>query len=225
MLTEANYIEEGMPAYRKYWLDLLYLIVFIFFVKTSCAGQLESLAITESDGVFEVRIVAIFDAPAEHVYSVITDFKHIYRINPSIIETQMLPPPSDDVTRVRNRLERCIAVFCIEMELVEDVAEVGKRHLVVTAVPELSSLKSGRTMWHVRSFGDGRSRVQYRSSLEPDFFIPPLIGDVIVKPVLQDEIITSFVRIECHAKIMANNTKSMVLRLAERDNEEDDCST
>jgi hypothetical protein len=223
MVTEANNIEEGIPAIRESWLFFPCLIVFIFLLKTSNAGQVESLTITEIDGVFEVQIVALFDAPAEYVYKVITDYKHIYHINPSIIETQILPPPRDDIARVRNRLERCIAVFCIEMDLVEDIAEVNKWHLVVTAVPELSSFKSGRTMWHVRSFGDGRSRVQYRSSLEPKFFIPPLIGGAIVKSILQDEITTSFIRIECHAKIMANKTWSMALHLADRTDEDSDC--
>lgn len=209
-----------VPVSHTDWHFRYYLVSLVFFSNMSIAGQLEAISITERGGQYEARIVALFDAPAEYVYGVITDYKHIYRINPSIVESELLPAQEDGVIRVRNRIEHCIAIFCIEVEMVEDVVEVGDGHLVAMTVPELSNFESGTAMWHVRPFGEGRARVQYLASIKPDFFIPPVIGSLIIKSKLREEITTSFSRIECHARIMAKknigeNTVSMARRSEE----------
>jgi len=202
MVLEVDYSDYQILVSHNDWILCCHLLIFIFSSNTSFAGQLESFTITEIGGEYEARIVTLFDAPAEYVYSVITDYKHIYRINPSIVETEVLPSLNDGVTRVRNRIEHCIAIFCIEVDMVEDVVEFGDGQIVAITIPELSSFKYGSSMWHVRPFGNGQTRVQYRSSMKPNFFIPPFIGSMIVKSKLHEEITTSFSRIECHAKVM-----------------------
>lgn len=202
MVLEVDYSDYQILVSHNDWILCCYLLIFVFSSNTSFAGQLESFSITEIGGEYEARIVVLFDAPAEYVYSVITDYKHIYRINPSIVETEVLPDRNDGVTRVRNRIEHCIAIFCIEVDMVEDVVEVGEGLLVAKTIPELSSFKSGSSMWYVRPFGNGQTRVQYRSSMKPNFFIPPFIGSMIVKSTLREEITISLSRIECYAKVM-----------------------
>lgn len=212
------------PDSRTDWFFRYCLVALVFFSNISVAGQLEVISITESAGQYEARIVALFNAPAEYVYGVITDYKHIYRINPSIVESELLSTQEDGVIRVRNRIEHCIAIFCIEVEMVEDVVEVGDGHIVATTVPELSSFESGTAMWHVRPFGEGRARVQYRASIRPGFFIPPLIGSLIIKSKLREEITTSFSRIECHATIMAKkDIEDKTVSVARRSEENAGC--
>jgi len=38
--------------------------------------------------------------------------------------------------------------------------------------------------------------------LKPDFFIPPLIGDYILRKLMKEEILDTFSRIECYANAM-----------------------
>ena len=214
-----------VPVSRTDWHFRYFLVALVFFSNISLAGQLEAISITESGGQYEARIVALFDAPAEYVYGVITDYKHIYRINPSIVESELLSPQEDGVIRVRNRIEHCIAIFCIEVEMVEDVVEVGDGHIVATTVPELSSFESGTVMWHIRPFGEGRARVQYRASMKPGFFIPPVIGSLIIKSRLREEITISFSRIECHATIMAKkDIEDKTVSVARRSGENTGCA-
>jgi hypothetical protein len=184
----------------RYWLFAL-----VFVSGLSIAEQLKILSITGKDGEFKTHIVAFFDAPAEYVYAVVTDYKHIYRINPAIVATELLPAEDDSIIRVRNRIQHCVSFFCTEVEMVEDVKEVGDGLLVANAVPEISSFESGTAMWHIRPFGKGRTRVQYRATIKPDFFIPPVIGSLVVRSGIRKELAASFTRIECLAKIMARN--------------------
>lgn len=214
-----------VPANHAGWHFLCYLISLAFITNISVAGQLDSLSITEVDGEYKVRLVALLDAPVKYVYTAITDYKHIYRVNPSIIESEILSVHDDGTIRVRNRFEHCIAVFCFEVDMVEDLVEVGDGLLIATTVPALSSFELGTTVWHVRSFGKGRAQVLYRTNIKPDFFIPPIIGSVIIKSVLRKEIIASFSIIECYAKIMAKNgAKDAPVRTAEHAEVNNDCA-
>lgn len=220
-------VDRGQAlAGKDIWLPYCCLVLFLLAVSSpTIAGQLITLSITENNGEFESDIVALFDAPAEHVYAVITDYRHIYRINPSIVETELLPAEIEGVTRVRNVIQHCFLVFCTEVELVEDVAEVDHGLLVALTVPEASSFGPGIAMWHIHPFGKGRTRVQYRASIKPDFFIPPVIGSLVIKSNIQRELTTSFKRIECLAKIMStNDTADTPVVTATRPHDAKDCA-
>jgi len=222
----ADSDDSQIPASNFYWCFYYCLVSLFIFSEISAADQLESISITEIQGEFETRIVALVDAPVEYVFGVITDYKHIYRINPSIVESEILTFNDDGIIRVRNRIEHCIFVFCFEVEMVEDVVVIGDGHLLATIVPELSSFESGSAMWHVRPFGDGRTRIQYRANFKPDFFVPPIIGGLIIKSKLREEITASFSRIECNAIIMArNDRKNILVPVAIHSEESEGCTS
>ncbi len=61
------------------------------FSSISSAAEVEDLSVTTANGEYRLRIAAMLDAPADYVYSVITDYKHAYRINPSVIKVEILP--------------------------------------------------------------------------------------------------------------------------------------
>ena len=42
----------------------------------------------------------------------------------------------------------------------------------------------------------------HESSLKPDFFIPPVIGEFIMKNRMEEDTLDTFNRIECYAKVM-----------------------
>ena len=73
--------------------------------------------------------------------------------------------------------------------------------LEVKTIPGLSNFVSGSAIWHIRSQGE-HTRVFYESSLKPAFFIPPVIGGIIVKKHIKDDALATFRRIECQAMIM-----------------------
>jgi hypothetical protein len=68
----------------------------------SSPGEHEELSVTGRDGGYRLRIVSVLDAPADYVYDVITDYKHAYRINPSITEVEILSTERAELIRVRN---------------------------------------------------------------------------------------------------------------------------
>jgi hypothetical protein len=177
------------------------------------ALDIKELQISENGGLYHIRLVAVIDAPAEYVHRVLTDYVHLHRLHPSIIQDDILASPGNGVVRVRTRMLDCIFIFCVELDRVEDVREVSPYDLHSVVVPSLSNFRSGEADWHIDEMGD-RSQVVYEAQMEPDFTIVPIIGPMFIVEKLRDEMVTSLARIECIAKIEEEREWDPQLRAA-----------
>ena len=176
-------------------------IVLFHFTPISLAGDIAEFSVTENDGEYRLRIVEVLDAPADYVYHVITDYTRAYRINPAITEVEILPSGEDAVTRVRNHSEHWVGPFCFDIDWVGDITELEPGYLRVVTVPEHSSFESGSAYWRVQSEGQ-HTRVIHESTLKPKFFVPPVVGELLMKKYLREDTLATFNRIECNAMIM-----------------------
>jgi hypothetical protein len=192
---------EGVISKNKPETLTCALTTLLLFASLSTADEIKELSVTKVDGVYSLRVVSVIDAPADYVYDVITDYKHAYQINPTITEVAIVPSDRDDVVRVLNRSEHWVGPLCLKIDWVGDIVENGDRYLEIKTIPEFSSFESGSATWELRSQGE-RTWVRYESSLKPNFFIPPFIGDHIMKKQMENETLITFKRIECYAKVM-----------------------
>jgi hypothetical protein len=156
----------------------------------------------ENGGEYHITTEAVLHAPAESVRAVLTDYAHAYRLDPSITESALLPSQEAGVVRLRTRIQDCVAFYCVDLVSVADIKELPSGDLDVVVIPELSSFRSGTAEWHIQS-RQGATRIRYELRLAPDFFIPPLIGHIIIIKTLRDQILTIFSRLECMAKVRA----------------------
>jgi hypothetical protein len=179
------------------------LVTLYTFSSASRTNELLKLEIADSRGIYRITAVTLLDAPAKHVRSALNDLVHIYRINPLVTESEILPSPDRESVRVRTHIVACVAFFCNQIERVEDVRELPSGNLQSVVVPELSNFRSGNAEWRIESLGD-RTRLVYQAQMEPDFFIPPLIGSYFVKQKLAESVATSFANLERIASIFAN---------------------
>jgi hypothetical protein len=168
----------------------------------AAAGTFPTLEISEQSGNYRIRMAALIHAPAQFVFEVLTDYRHIYRLNPAITQSAILPSPHEGTVRVRTRMEGCILFFCRDIDRVEEVREVGGGHLQTVIIPEYSDFTSGSADWRIHPLGN-YSRIVYEAQVTPAFFIPPVIGSYFVKRALGEAVRTSFVRLECVARIRA----------------------
>ncbi len=183
---------------------LLVPVLCLIFISSTAvlANDIAEFEVSEEEGVFYINASVVLQAPAEYVRSVLTDYVHIYRLNPSIIESEVLEPPGNNVARIRTKVIGCVIFYCEEIERVEDVRILASGDIQAKIVPESSQFKSGVTLWQVRSMGE-ESKLTYHAEMEPDFYVPPLIGNTIVKAKLREEIMTSFTRLERIARIQS----------------------
>lgn len=183
---------------------LLLPIIFLIFINIvpALAIDIAEFDVTEEEGVYDIKASVILYAPADNVRNVLTDYVHIYRLNPSIVESEVLASPGNNVTRVRTKVIGCVAYQCEELDRVEDVRILASGDIQAKIVPGYGQFKSGITLWQIQSMGKN-SKLTYRAKMEPNFFIPPIIGSNLVKAKLREEIKTSLIRLEKIASVLS----------------------
>lgn len=188
-------------------LTLVILSITLFQPNYARAFDFTETHVTEENGVFRIKVSAVIDAPPDYIRYVLADSAHIYRLSPSIIESEVLPSSTADEKQVRTRLLCCSSVFCREVERVDTVRMLKSGDFEAEIIPALSEFKSGKATWKITPMDNG-SHVVYEAHLEPDFFIPPVVGTQVVIENLRDEFTTTFIRIERIAGFNAKREKS-----------------
>ena len=138
----------------------------------------------------------ILNADKDKVYAVVTDYEHLNRISEVLVESALLSEPGAVPKRRKLVIESCVVVFCFKIDMVEDVEEIGNEKIIATIVPELSDIKYGKTEWLVTATEDGRSRIRFHGEEEPGFWIPPVIGPILMKRKMLSEVKETIEQIE-----------------------------
>ena len=181
----------------------LLLIVFTLLLRShnSIASHfLEDVKVFEKDGVYHIHITSNIEASAEYVRNVLTDYIHIYRLSDSIIESKVLAPSANNKIQVETVVLCCMPLFCREVTRVEEVSILNSGRLHTRIVPEKSDFRSGEATWDIKPMGS-QTQLSYQATLEPDFFIPPLLGTHMVIKNLRKEFSTTFFRVQHIARI------------------------
>ena len=198
-------------------------VVLFLFCSVSSAIEIEELSVTEVDGEYTLRIASVIDAPADYVHDVITDYRHVYRINPTITDIEILPSDDDGVVRMRNVSEHWVGPFRFKIDWAGEIEEPGNGYIKVDTIPGYGSFESGSAIWEIRQVWGG-TRVLHVSHLTPNFFIPPVIGDSIMIHKMEAVALETFKRIECHARIrLARDLENDPEYLQGLFNEQQDC--
>lgn len=181
------------------------------------AASVSDMEVSSKDGEYSIRLEMTLDVPAKYVREVLTDYRHIYRLNPSIIESRMLQLSETGKTRVYTKISDCVLFFCKEISRVEEVVEHDNGMLVAKIIPEGSDFDSGITKWEISDINE-KTKLVYDTRVQPNFFIPPIIGNYIVEGKMKDSLMASFQRIECNARIkrLIAETKNDVVNTVKR---------
>jgi len=165
------------------------------------ATDIQSINITENAGIYHISISADIDAPAQYVRQVINDHAHAYRINNSIIESEVLETLSLGNKKVRTRMLCCTVLFCQEAERVDIVRTLKSGDISATIIPGDSDFHSGQALFKLTEKGCNHTYLTYSANIEPRFFIPPVIGPKVVIESLKEQFTNTFIRIEKVAQI------------------------
>lgn len=151
------------------------------------AAEFHSLSVEYKDGRYLVAVDVTLDVPVEPVRKVITDYRHLRWITGAIKASQHLDSPADNVHTVYTESQACFLFFCQTIEQVQRVDETDPLRIVSTALPEYSDVKFSVATWQLQPLENDQTRMQWTLEMEPDFFIPPVIGPSIVKSALLEE--------------------------------------
>jgi len=163
--------------YKFCLLPLLVLLV----CPGAAAGEIKHADVRHSKGIYHLDLEVIIDAGIETTYAIVTDYDQLDRLSDLLINSSLVAAPEEGQKQLSLLARTCILIFCFNVRVVNELRETGTHTILTTIIPAQSDFKSGTTSWNFQENGSSRSRMHVTGQVEPAFWIPPVIGPILIK--------------------------------------------
>ena len=147
------------------------------------AATMRSLDVDKHDSRYSLVADTFLAASADSIYAVLIDYDRMNRISSVYKEFGYLEPDADGTPIVFTRMEGCALFYCKSMRRVERLEMEPPHYIRTVTLPEQSDFKYAISEWWLEPEGDG-TRVTYKLEMEPDFWVPPVLGPWLLKHML-----------------------------------------
>jgi hypothetical protein len=161
----------------------LALGVLLVAVSASTA-TIETIDVDHKGRTYSLHAETLLDASPEAITAVLLDYERFGRISSVYKEYGYLDPLPDGTPVVFTRMEGCLLFYCKSMTRVERLEAASPGHIRTVTLPDRSDFKRSISEWVLKREAAG-TRMIYTLEMEPDFFVPPLIGPPILKRTLR----------------------------------------
>ncbi len=174
---------------------MLFLLWLALGAQASQAGEILVAQVDHDRGLYRIELDMRLDAGKGHVWRLLTDYPHYGQLNEAIKESEILRRQGPGSYRVRTLTRACVYFFCKTVVQVQDVTEVPGRYISASVLPALSDFRHGVARAYIWPEG-AYTRIRVLAEVEPDFWIPPLIGPWIISRKLQSEALETIRNLE-----------------------------
>jgi polyketide cyclase/dehydrase/lipid transport protein len=162
------------------------------------AGEVMETEVTHDEGRYAVRFDVRLDAPPDRLKHFLTDYEHYTTYFTAVSESQVLAHAADGSQRVRLKFNSCVLFFCRDVTFVKDIAEAADGSITARVIAAESDFREATEQWQITP-DDGQTRLQYRAELVPSFYVPPLIGPLLMKIKIRSALESGAARLEALA--------------------------
>ena len=124
-------------------------------------------------------------APPETCYAVIADFAHLAQFVPSLDSSEVVSRDYEPL-RIRQVGHARAGFRRYKLDVTLDVQLDPPRRISFNRVA--GNVRRMRGSWSISGSGEKNCRIGYVAQIEPDFWIPPLIGPMMIRSTVQDQI-------------------------------------
>lgn len=184
---------------RTSLVPLLALLPFPALGGVAYAFETEHVESLYQDKQFRCEITAVLDAPAEAVETVLRDYEEYPALDERILQARVLDRPTPATVLLETQLRACFGPFCRTVRRVEEVTE-SPLELSATTDPERSDVRFGETHTLIERIDDSHTRIIYRTSIVPGFWVPALGGRRWMLSTMKDATVELFRNVEVRAQ-------------------------
>ena len=163
------------------------------------AADLEEVIVERVDGRYELRSETIFDAGSEELYRLLTDYDQFEKFTSAFTVSKNLPPDDAGRPRFYNEMEGCVLFFCVTFKRYGHLELTPEHYIRAVVDPEKSDFEYSQEEWTLTTEGN-RTRMVYQFSMEPAFWVPPVIGPYYIRRALRSGAVRAVDRIEALAQ-------------------------
>ena len=178
------------------WIITLGLLISSMIVSSA---SLKKSSIEYKDKKFLYSFEAQINARHDRVLDKLHNFEQWDRLNDNISKSKVLDTlPRNKIKRLLT-LTQCIFTFCFNLKFVE-IVTLSKDRLEMNIVAGEGNFSAGRAIWETVSEGTYKTLIRVNATLSPDFWIPPVVGPLVLEKVFLKQIKKTIETIETLAK-------------------------
>lgn len=153
----------------------------------AAAVDFRALDVSRDADSYQVKALIYLAAPPQAVFAVLTDYEHFTRISGSIMESRRVQQLDAADALVYTDTRFCALFFCRHVKEMQKVTQTPPGDISSVVLPEQSdNVKSGSAVLHLQAEGEG-TLLDWQFRLVPGFWIPPLLGPLLVERSLKAE--------------------------------------
>lgn len=160
------------------------------------AAEIERAEIRFRDGAYRYYFAATLNANIEAVRAVVGDYERLARLNDDIITSHLIERYDEHRLKRRLLVKHCLLVFCFNLDFVERVETLPNGDIETHIIPEESNFHRGASVWRITALDADHTRVTLEADQEPKFWIPPVIGPLIIKGSFVAEVTETLNKLE-----------------------------
>ncbi|MEM7281385.1 MAG: SRPBCC family protein [Pseudomonadota bacterium] len=145
----------------------------------SHSAEIKSLDVKKEKGRYIITAECLVEAPVGGVYEVLTDYTRFSELSSMVTESRFVESDSEQ-TLVFTRTHGCVLFFCKTVDKTEVMEAVKNEEVVTTALPDQSTVDYSKASWQMQQ-EDGGTRLFYKLETDLGFWVPPVIGPLMVK--------------------------------------------
>ena len=149
------------------------------------------------DREYRVELDLVLHASPARVEAVLRDYGNYPSLNAEILEAKVLDRPDAATVMLYTKVRACSGLFCRTVKRVERVQE-SALELFAVAVEDQSDV-TGQTHTVLQTVNSG-TRVQYRTTVVPKFWVAPIFGRSMLLRTLRESSLDLFRQIEVRAQ-------------------------
>lgn len=160
------------------------------------ASDIQNAEVSHDNGRYRLSITMHIDSPVTAVRELMQDFSRLHELSDVIQESRLLSPPEQMPVRRRVVTETCVWFFCFDSVMEELVTQISPDRIETDIDPAQSDYRYGKTIWQTRAVNEQQTLIRFQCDIEPDFWIPPLIGPWLIKQKMQAEAEATILAVE-----------------------------
>lgn len=177
---------------------VLLACLFSLVSAVAMAAEIEFLNVDRDGKQLKVDSVMLINAPRPLVFAALSDYASFSELSDRYKQSRFIEPAADGTPRIYTEVEGCVWFFCRTVERYARLELTPDENIIATVEPENSDFKSGREQWLLEEVPGG-TRVTYTHTMQPDFWIPPLLGVWAIRRALESDAMSAANRIEALA--------------------------
>lgn len=174
-------------------------LLFCFTADGARAATILRTHVSHDRSRYTIAFEVLLDARHAQVARLLKDYDHLQRLSPTVIDSRVLGQGPAGESRVHVVVRACALFLCKTVNKVGEWAELPGGDLRYRNVPELSDFAENEEIWHLQPEGQA-TRLRYEAEMVPKFFVPPIIGPLVIKAVIRRELRESAQRVEALAR-------------------------